>query len=145
MAVKVEFDKEFIKKLNLLFYEAFDRTYVNDIVMNTPVDTGITRNSWDFYPTGVLEYELVNTNGPVVMYLEFGTGIYGPRKRYITPVRRKALRWYDRRLKKYVFAKRVSGIEPRKFIEGSFDDSKNFNDFVNIVRRRFKRYFGGGK
>jgi len=140
MGVKYWFDKDFIKKLNLAVYEALDKSFVEDIVNNTPTDTGVTRNAWEFFPTGFLEYKLVNTNGPVVLYLEVGTGVYGPRKRYITPIRKKALRWYDRKEKRYKFAKHVKGIKPHKFIKSALENPNNFKRFEEVLKKRLKSY-----
>ena len=139
MVVKSWFDKDFVKKLNLAVYEAIDKSYVEDIVNSTPVDTGVTRNSWDFYPTGFFEYKLVNTNGPITLFLELGTGVYGPRKRYITPVRKKVLRWYDKKSKTYKYAKRVKGIKPYKFIKTSIDNPKNLSKFNEVLKHRLEK------
>ncbi len=38
-------------------------------------------------------YIQVGTNVPYAPYVEFGTGIYGPRKQVIRPVRARALAW----------------------------------------------------
>lgn len=67
-------------------------------------------------------------------YLEHGTGLYGPRHRWITPVKAQALRWPQKGNKSftlagrprsgragagaaYTFAKRTRGMRPRKFAQ----------------------------
>ncbi len=139
MTIELKFDKDFVKKLNLALYEAIDSTFVQEIIMNTPVDTGITRNMWEFYPTGVFEYRLENKNGPVVLFLEKGTGIYGPRKVYIVPKNKKALRWYSRRRGSYVFAKKVKGIKPKHFIEDALNNPDNMKKLELILKKRLTK------
>ena len=136
MKVELSFNKDFIKELHLAFYEALDRSFVQDIINNTPVDTGVTRNRWDFYPTDLFEYKLENSNGLVVLYLEKGTGIYGPRRTYIVPKRKKYLRWWDRKRKRWVFAKKVRGIKPHKFIDASLHNLNNYGKFTEVLKNR---------
>lgn len=74
----------------------------------------------------------IGTNVFYGRYLEEGTGLYGPRNRWIEPVTAKALRFPQpgnkgftlagrRRsgragaMAKYVYAKRVRGIRPRRY------------------------------
>lgn len=83
-------------------------------------------------PTGGQIQGSVGTNVFYGRYLEEGTGLYGPRNRWIEPVTAKALRFPQpgnkaftlagrRRsgragaMAKYVFAKRVRGIRPRRY------------------------------
>lgn len=76
----------------------------------------------------------VGTNLFYAKYLEFGTGLYGPRNRWIVPTTKKFLRFpaavgkgtgftlAGRRrsgragaMAQFVFAKRVRGIRPRRY------------------------------
>lgn len=45
------------------------------------------------YVRGRRAYVEVGTNIPYAPYVEYGTGIYGPKKRLIRPVQAKALAW----------------------------------------------------
>ena len=45
------------------------------------------------YVKGRRAYVEVGTNVPYAPYVEFGTGLYGPRKRVIRPVRARVLAW----------------------------------------------------
>jgi hypothetical protein len=77
---------------------------------------------------------LVGTNVQYAPYLEYGTGLYGPRHRWIEPRTAKALRFPARvgagtpftlagrrrsgragENARYVFARRVRGIRPRRY------------------------------
>ncbi len=87
------------------------------LVENSPVDTGRLRNSWTVEKQGTDWY--VGTNLPYALYLELGTGIYGPKRRPIRPKRAKALHWVDRNTGKDVFATQVKGIKPRHYIWNS--------------------------
>jgi len=60
---------------------------------------------------------VVSTNVNYARFVHDGTGIYGPRHRYITPVRRKLLRFKTKTSGgRYVYAKRVAGMRPNHFL-----------------------------
>jgi len=92
----------------------FAFTLHRKIVENAPVDTGRLRNSFTVIKQGN-EY-VVGTNLEYAIYLELGTGIYGPKRRPIRPKRAKALHWIDRKTRKDVFATQVKGIKPMHYI-----------------------------
>jgi hypothetical protein len=95
----------------------------------------------------------VGTNVFYAKYLEYGTGLYGPKHQWITPKRGKYLKfpagpvgegtpftWAGRRrsgragaMAKYVYAKRVRGIVPRRYARDAAFIAKP------LVERRFKR------
>lgn len=58
----------------------------------------------------------VGTNVEYAPYQEFGTGLYGPSKSPIVPKRAKMLA-FRARSGQMVFAKQVSGVRPKKFME----------------------------
>lgn len=82
------------------------------------VDTGRLRSS--------ITRELVRVNGKLVIrvgtnvhyarYVEEGTGIYGPRKRPIRPVRAKVLAFVPKGQTRVVFAKQVRGMRARPYL-----------------------------
>jgi hypothetical protein len=88
-----------------------------EIYRAAPVDTGFLRS------TLLISFFVDRKNRPSVrweaiadyaLYQEVGTGIYGPAARYITPVRAKALRWFDKGGNP-VFARRVRGSKPKRY------------------------------
>lgn len=56
---------------------------------------------------------------------EFGTGLYGPEKKWIEPETKKALRWFEGggTQGRPIFARRVRGIRPHPFIEPAIVDN----------------------
>ena len=51
--------------------------------------------------------------GKIGLWHLYGTGLYGPKKRYIEPVHAKAMRWTQNG--EVVYAYRTKGIKPDKF------------------------------
>ena len=102
--VKVSFNKDFEKKL-----KAFEQSYPMDldravaktaawghnrIVRDTPRVTGNARRSFEVKPAGNAAYVIKSTIPPGSNYtpfLEYGTGIHGPRGRRIFPKKAKRL------------------------------------------------------
>jgi len=120
--MKLKINAKFMNDLHMSVFKALQESYVNLIVENTPFDTGMTAGRWDFYPVKPFRYKLENNNGEVILFLEKGTGIYGPNRKRIVPKVKKALRWYDRKSGTWAFAKSVKGIKPRKFVAGVLYD-----------------------
>lgn len=58
------------------------------------------------------------------LWLDQGTGIYGPRRQRIIPRRAKYLRWTTR-TGRVVFARSVKGIKPTKFLRNSLNVLKS--------------------
>jgi hypothetical protein len=58
----------------------------------------------------------VGTNVTYAMFVHDGTGIYGPRKRLITPTRKKFLRFRPKGSATYVYARKVRGMRPNPFL-----------------------------
>lgn len=93
------------------FMEGVANDLANEFVRVAPVDTGFLKSA--------IRCEIVGDNIEVWMpeyalYLEYGTGIYGPENRPITPVNAKALHWVDKNGEH--FAKSVKGMHPQPFI-----------------------------
>lgn len=97
-----------------------------------PVDNGTLKNSIAMQITSE-NGELVARVGSNLKYARFvheGTGLYGPRKQVIRPVRAKALRWKvgavtgqpgraSKRTTGYAFAKFVRGSKPNPFLRNA--------------------------
>jgi len=63
----------------------------------------------------------VGTNVTYALFVHDGTGLYGPRHRYIVPVNKSVLRWKSKSGGKggFVFAKRSSGMQPNPFLKNA--------------------------
>lgn len=83
------------------------------------VDTGHLRSNINTQPTTYRGYPAadIGTNVFYARWAHDGTGIYGPRGRYITPRRAKFLRWYSKSSGKPIFAKRIRGMRGSHFLE----------------------------
>lgn len=111
---------------------------------SVPVDTGVLRASinsrvegWGMVVTG-----RVGTNRHYGPYVEYGTGLFGPKKRKITPTSAQALSWIPKSRGKYVTARSgrryykpgqkmteanrvtvrsIKGMKPRPFLVPAFE------------------------
>lgn len=100
-------------------YESFLQGVANDLtnefVRVAPVDTGFLRNA--------IRCDVVGDSIEIYMpeyalFLEYGTGIYGPENKPITPKNKKALHWQDN--KGDHFAASVKGMHAQPFIRNVF-------------------------
>ena len=71
------------------------------------------------------------------LYLEVGTGIYGPKAKPITPKKARALR-FKLKTGEQVFAKKVKGIPPQNIFKESAEESipeieKEVGDFFEKI------------
>jgi len=103
----------------------------NELVTKAPVDTGLLKNT--------IRVEINDNVIELIMpeyaiYLEYGTGIYGPLKRPITPKTAKALKFKIGG--KTVFAKSIKGMTPQPFIRPVFHQK-----FTKLVIDNAKRHF----
>lgn len=95
------------------------------------VDTGRLRSSINTQPIMVdgVPAVVVGTNVKYAIYVHEGTGLYGPKAKYIVPVNKQVLRWKTRghgmaaRRKAgkggYTFAMRSSGMKPNHFLKNA--------------------------
>lgn len=83
-----------------------------------PVDTGRLRSSITTEMSVVNRSPRARVGSPLdyAVFVEKGTGIYGPRHRPIRPRRAKFLSWIDRGTGKRVFAREVRGVRPRPYL-----------------------------
>lgn len=85
------------------------------------VDTGRLRASINTQivsrPTGPVA--IVGTNVWYALLVHNGTGIYGPRRRMIRPVRAKRLRFKPRGQRRFVYARAVRGMAPNAFLRNA--------------------------
>lgn len=90
------------------------------------VDTGRLRASIDtqLVVRGGKPIAVVGTNVFYARWVHDGTGIYGPRHRRITPVRRKRLRFKPRGSGRYVYARSVRGMIPNPFLANALSAAR---------------------
>jgi HK97 gp10 family phage protein len=83
-----------------------------------PVDTGRLRASISLVQVfrNNVPVVQVGTNVYYAQYVEFGTGIYGPRHQRITPKNGRYLVFKPRGSRDKVFARSVAGSRPRPFL-----------------------------
>ena len=136
MVKDIKFLKEDItKKLKNIMFDT-----QREILQNTPVDSGRLRQSikLEDKKDGIL----ISSNIPYALYLEVGTGIFGPKKQRITPKTKKALAWgkdlgtseKTGAVKKEFVRTSVAGIKPRYFF---FNGSKYLeNRLKNIDKNK---------
>lgn len=97
-----------------------------------PIDTGRLRSSirTELVTVDGQLAAKVGTNVKYAIFVERGTGIYGPRGQPIRPVRARALRWVPRGQNEAVFAREVRGMKPRPFLLPALE-----SEFPGRVRR----------
>lgn len=115
-----------LKKAGPLFEEAVHALLNKSALMvisvakqTAPSDRSTLRNSIDKGPVVKKQntYSIeVGSNVEYAPYQEFGTGIYGPKKRPIYPRNARVLA-FRARSGQMVFAKSVSGVKPKKFMQ----------------------------
>ena len=65
--------------------------------------------------------EFYNDAGEYAGFQEYGTGIYGPKKKRIEPKNGKLLTWIDPDTGKRVFARSVRGVPPKRFMHRAIE------------------------
>ena len=102
-----------------------------ELIKAAPVDTGFLKNSINVEITDTE----IHINMPLYgLFLEYGTGIYGPLGRPITPKEKKALKFKIGG--KIVFAKSVKGMTPRPFVRPVFHQK-----FVDLIIKNGNMHF----
>jgi len=128
-------EKELNQKLKLVT-EGMAHDLVNEFKEAAPKDTGFLMRNIRYQ----LTEEGIEFSFPYYAeYLEYGTGIYGPKGQPITPKNAKALHWKTKD-KKDVFAMKVAGMTPRPFIRPVFHQKfteilvKNLNEHMQDIK-----------
>ena len=116
--------KEMFRKMGNTRFQHASRNWGNKTAISlelrakrfAPVDVGRLKSSITHQviemPGNVIAR--TGTNVHYAAYQEFGTGLYGPRKRLIRPKNAKVLRW-KKRGGGFVFAKYVRGVKPKRY------------------------------
>ena len=118
------------KEVTKKFLELSGKELEKTIKKETPVDNGKLRKSWK---SNVTENRVTVSNSrEYAIYVEKGTGIFGPRRHRIFPVNAKALHWTSKSSKKVsasngtsytatssngIFAKNIRGQPARHMAE----------------------------
>ena len=157
--VRIEVNIQDLEKFKQLLAERFEdflregtekavRFYEQQLTGYTPARSGAgggggLRSSIAFKKTGDLTYRA--SPKYYFEYLDKGTGIHGPNKKYITPVKAKVLAWTldgspCEKGKDCIFAKRVAGIKPFKMTEKAERDLRKDADRIYqlVASRLFK-------
>jgi hypothetical protein len=82
------------------------------------IDTGRGRASigtTQIYRNGVPGAR-VGTTVYYMLYVQTGTGVFGPRRRRIRPTRAQFLRFKPKGSNRYVYARSVAGMKPNPFL-----------------------------
>ncbi len=120
-----------------------------------PVKTGHLRRSItsETRPLNGGVVGIVGTNVKYASFVEFGTGIYGPEKKPIAPVTKKALAWgkvlghtaAGAPVKEFV-RRSVKGMRPRPYLRRAFEEKKGVVEgfFKAALQRVLRRLASGG-
>ena len=102
---------------------------ISNLRKESPVDTGALQGSWMQFKTGEFTRE-VKSSKKYADYVDKGTGLYGPRKKLITPKKKGGVLFFKVGGEK-VFVKSSEGIKPRHFVRKSIRATKSrINDFA---------------
>lgn len=86
---------------------------------NCPVDNGTLRRSISYVITGTSPESMVarvGSNVEYALYVEEGTGIYGPKRKRIVPRTKEFLRFMPKGAANFVFARSVKGMPGRHYL-----------------------------
>jgi phage gpG-like protein len=106
-----------------------------------PIEYGTLRGSITTQGPDVKGHDvqaIVGTNVEYARYQEYGTGIHGPRKQPIRPVRGKLLAW--KRGGSWFFAREVQGVRPKRYFRTAKEENRPV--FVEHMREALTRIVG---
>lgn len=124
--VKLEIKVEELKPLEPRFKKVAKRTVEltslelqRNLKMLSPVDHGRLQGSWVIFQTGELQ-RTVKSSAKYAIFVNDGTGIYGPRK---TPITHPSIgKMFAFQVNgRMIFTRQIKGIKPRKFVEKSME------------------------
>lgn len=138
--VKLEIDVENLKPLEPRFKGAAKRTVEltsldlqGNLKINSPVDHGRLQGSWVIFPTGELE-RTVKSSAKYAIFVNDGTGLYGPLRHKIRPKNGKFLAFTPNKGKfkgRLVVVPWTRGQKPQKFVEKSMEQTeKRVQEFM---------------
>ena len=132
--------EDFLRALQRAVY----KTFYKYIVERTP-GKGIVADEWDVITENDNVIIINKLYGNIVRFLEFGTGLYGPKKRkyWIEPVEKEALRFKVGPGDMFAFSKGHfhPGIKARKFITKIMENKKINQEFEKEFEVQLKRIF----
>lgn len=124
--MKLEIKVEELKPLEPRFKKVAKRTVEltslelqRNVKMLSPVDHGRLQGSWVVFQTGELQ-RTVKSSAKYAIFVNDGTGIYGPRK---TPITHPSIgKMFAFQVNgRMIFTRQIKGIKPRKFVEKSME------------------------
>ena len=128
--VKLQIDVEELKPLEPRFKKVAKRTVVltaNELQRNlkklSPVDHGRLQGSWVIFQTGELE-RTVKSSAKYAIFVNDGTGLYGPLGHKIRPKNGKFLAFTPNKGKfkgKLIVVPWTRGQKPQRFVERSME------------------------
>lgn len=121
--------KEYVKIAKPALDE-YGQILVQSMQREIPRDMGYTAGGLDWKVSNKGELRIMwnkPTNRPkdLIEWLIYGTGIYGPRKKPIVPVRAPALR-FKTKDGRWHSKKSVRGMKPDNFVEDAWDNTVSY-------------------
>jgi len=117
------------------FLEGVGNDLTNALSRVAPVDTGFLRNAIRYEVKG----DKIIISLPIyALYLEYGTGLYGPEHHRIYPKTKKALHWIGKGGGD-VFAASTAGMHPQPFIRNTL-----YHKLPQIIADNAARHLGEG-
>jgi hypothetical protein len=152
MNVKVK-NKDVIRKFARKFPGVLDEQIssgvnvgLQKIKRDTPVKTGKARRSIIKKKKDALQYVITGSRGKgskYLTFLEYGTGIYGPKKKPITPKTSTYLHFpiiKGNRIVRFVKTKSVKGFPPFKMFRNNMDAIKEVT--MKKIKNKIKKMWG---
>lgn len=143
MTMKVELtNKDFVNNFMKKFPTVIETCVRNaavygkaKIMKDTPRKTGTTRRAWRIQRMGSASYGLFNDTYHAI-FLEWGTGLFGPLHKYITPITAKFLHFpiiVRNTIKGWIRIEKVKGMKPFHMVE------KNFQSIHAVLENSLKK------
>ena len=131
--VRLKIEAEDLKPLDPRFKSAAKRTVEltaidlqGNLKKNSPVDHGRLQGSWVIFQTGELE-RTVKSSAKYAIFVNDGTGLYGPLHHLIRPRNGRFLSFVPRKGKykgKRIAVPWTRGQKPQKFVEKSMEQTE---------------------
>lgn len=131
--VKLKIDVENLKPMTPRIRSAAKRTIEltatelwGNLKKNSPVDHGRLRGSWVIFQTGEME-RTVKSSAKYAIFVNDGTGLYGPLHHLIRPRNGRFLSFVPRKGKykgKRIAVPWTRGQKPQRFVEKSMEQTE---------------------
>lgn len=125
---KVEWDKEAFKDFKLKTFEAvslalkYTATALwGEVRKKAPTNHGRLAGSFELKQEDEFTWKIIS-NVKYALWVHEGTGIYGPHKTPIVPVRAKRLVFYWKKAGKMMYVPSVKGMEGRPYVDWAIEE-----------------------